>query len=169
MAKIGQLGIGSYVPAHLKGEKKENKKTGRSGAAHFASLVSETDKGQEKQMISSTELNSLEDTKVLEDLIDRLFESGDSLKRSPVEQNLDEYKKNVRVLINFISNKSYNVVREKGIMNPRTFKQKEFVNIDLVDKKLDSLAVYILSRQKNQMEILRRVDEINGLVINVVR
>ena len=58
--------------------------------------------------------------------------------------------------MNFVSNKSYNVVREKGVMNPRTFKQKEFVNIELIDKKLDSLAVYILSRQKNQMEILRR-------------
>ena len=121
------------------------------------------------QMISSAELQSLEDSKVLEELIDRLFESGEALKRAPVEENLEEYKQNIRVLVNFVSNKSYNVTREKGVMNPRTFKQKEFVNIELIDKKLDSLAVYILSRQKNQMEILRRVDEINGLVINVVR
>ena len=37
MAKIGQIGIGSYVPAHLKGEKKEDKKTSRTGASRFSS------------------------------------------------------------------------------------------------------------------------------------
>ncbi|MDC7222604.1 MAG: DUF327 family protein [Spirochaetales bacterium] len=169
MAKIGQLSIGSYIPSQLKGEKKETGKSARSGSSRFSSLVGKTEAGQEVEMIQSSELTPLEDTKVLEDLIDRLFESGENLKRNPIEENLDEYKKNVRVLVNFVSHKSYTVTREKGIMNPRTFKQKEFVNIDLVDKKLDSLAVYILSRQKNQMEILRRVDEINGLGINVVR
>ena len=169
MAKIGQLGIGSYVPAQLKGEKEKDKKTSRTASSRFSAYIDSTEPGAEKQMIASAELGALENPQILEELIDKLFESGENLKRSPVEENLDEYKKNIRVLVNFISNKSYNVVREKGVMNPRTFKQKEFVNIELIDKKLDSLAVYILSRQKNQMEILRRVDEINGLVINVVR
>ncbi len=169
MAKIGQLGIGSYVPAQLKGEKEKDKKTSRTASSRFSAYIDSAEPGAEKQMIASAELGALENPRILEELIDKLFESGENLKRSPVEENLDEYKKNIRVLVNFISNKSYNVVREKGVMNPRTFKQKEFVNIELIDKKLDSLAVYILSRQKNQMEILRRVDEINGLVINVVR
>ncbi|MDC7219308.1 MAG: DUF327 family protein [Spirochaetales bacterium] len=169
MAKIGQLGIGSYIPTQLKSEKKEDRKTGSAKSTGFASLVGATEEGKETEMISSAELSPLENNNALEELIDNLFESGEALKRSPIDENLDQYKRNIRVLLNFVSGKSYDVIREKGVMNPRTFKQKEFVNVELVNKKLDSLAVYILSRQKDQMEILRRVDEINGLVINVVR
>jgi uncharacterized protein len=169
MAKIGQLGIGAYVPTQLRNEKKEDRKRASAGKAAFHSLVNAVEEEHEKLMIRSADLSPLEDPALFEDLIDRLFESGEELKRSPVEENLEEYKKNIRLLLNFVSNKSFNVVREKGVINPRTFKQKEFVNVELIDKKLDSLAVYIISRQKNQLEILRRVDEINGLVINVVR
>ena len=86
-----------------------------------------------------------------------------------MEENFKEYKKNIRILINYVSNKSYNVKKEEGIVNPRTFKQKHYVNMDIINKKLDSLAVYILARQKDQFELLRRVDELNGLLINVVR
>ncbi|MBN2626755.1 MAG: DUF327 family protein [Spirochaetales bacterium] len=169
MAKIGQLGIGAYVPTQLRNEKKEDKKASAPGKAAFHSLINTGEEEHEKLMIGSAELSPLENPALFEDLIDRLFESGEELKRSPVEENLEEYKKNIRLLLNFVSNKSFNVVREKGVINPRTFKQKEFVNVELIDKKLDSLAVYIISRQNNQLEILRRVDEINGLVINVVR
>ncbi len=169
MDKIGQLGIGAYVPAQLRNEKKGEKKISSPGKSAFHSLLGTEGEEKEKLMIGSADLSPLEDSALFENLIDRLFESGEDLKRSPVEENLEEYKKNIRLLLNFVSNKSFTVVREKGVLNPRTFRQKEFVNVELIDKKLDSLAVYILSRQSNQFEILRRVDEINGLVINVVR
>lgn len=172
MAKIGQIGINPYLTAQLKSDNKEKGKTEKSnkaGKSFFSTMIEPQSVGDERLPVEATELLSLDNPEVLESLIDHLFESGDALKRNPVEERLEEYKNNIRILINYVSSKSYQVIREKGVMNPRTFKQKEFVNIELIDKKLDSLAVYILSRQSNQMEILKRVDEINGLIINVVR
>jgi uncharacterized protein YaaR (DUF327 family) len=168
MAKIGQVGIGSYIPTQLKNENK-NKKTEKKGKTHFQTLIDSRNEEKEKILIESAQLGSLDKPEALEELIDHLFESGEELKRLPVEEKFEEYKKNIRILINYVSNKSYNVVKEEGVINPKTFKQKHYVNVELINKKLDSLAVYIISRQKDQFELLRRVDEMNGLLINVVR
>jgi uncharacterized protein YaaR (DUF327 family) len=45
--------------------------------------------------------------------------------------------------------------------------QKQYTLIKVVDTKLEKLASYILSSQKNQIEILRGVDEIYGLLVNL--
>ena len=76
MAKIGQLGIGAYVPAQLKGEKGKDKKTSGTASSRFSAYVDKMEQGSEKQMIGSAELSALDNPQVLEDLIDKLFESG---------------------------------------------------------------------------------------------
>ena len=101
MAKIGQVGIGSYIPTQLKHEKDENKKTEKKGKTHFQALIDSRNDEKEKILIESAQLNSLDQPEALEELIDHLFESGEELKRLPVEVNFEEYKKNIRILINY--------------------------------------------------------------------
>lgn len=168
MAKIGQVGIGSYIPAQLNGENKG--KTEKSRKSRFGNLLTPADGPDgERLPIEAVRLSGLDEEEALEELIDRLFESGEELKRLPVEEKFKEYKENIRILVNYVSQKSYDVVREKGVVNPRNFNRKQYVNVELINNKLDNLAAYILSRQKDQFELLRRVDEINGLIINVIR
>jgi uncharacterized protein YaaR (DUF327 family) len=150
VAKIGQVGIGAYIPAQLNKETDKKEKTEKKRKSHFQSLIDSRNEEKEKILINSIQLQSLDRPEALEELIDHLFESGEELKRLPVEENFKEYKKNVRILINYVSNKSYDVVKEAGVVHPRTFKQKHYVNVELIDKNWIVLPfIYFPARKTN--------------------
>jgi uncharacterized protein YaaR (DUF327 family) len=46
-------------------------------------------------------------------------------------------------------------------------KQKRYTMIRVVNEKLEKLAAGIMQNQYSQMEILRRVEEINGLIVDI--
>ncbi len=54
-----------------------------------------------------------------------------------------------------------------GIKNPKTMQQKKYVIIRIVDDRLESLASHVLKGQADQLEILRRIDEIHGMLVDL--
>jgi len=45
--------------------------------------------------------------------------------------------------------------------------QKKYVIIRVIDEKLEDLAAHVLKSQGEQLDILDRIDEINGLLIDL--
>ena len=57
---------------------------------------------------------------------------------------------------------------KEQISGVNVLKRKRFTVIKVIDQKLESLVWAVLQGQEAQMDILDRVDEINGLVVDVV-
>ncbi|MDA3850168.1 MAG: YaaR family protein [Spirochaetaceae bacterium] len=145
--------------------KEQEKKKDITKTAAFSKVLKKDNQVNTSPEIEFTDLSKSEN---LEAWIDQIFQRGEDLKKDPTLNSLGAYKKAVGHLLKYVVSESYDLQRSKGVMNPRTFKQKEFVNIEIINRKLDSLAVSVLTSQKDQLEILKRVDEINGLIVDCI-
>jgi uncharacterized protein YaaR (DUF327 family) len=118
-----------------------------------------------------TELSALEDLPVSEETIQKLLDdihsAGDDLKNHPLPAEILKYKGAVKNFLRFIVKNSYDV--EKQYIGIGLHKRKEKTLVQVVDKKLDQLAANILAGQASQLEILARLEEITGILIDLLQ
>ncbi len=146
----------------IKGKKKKDRGKKVSGTA-FASLLSST---ETNASTDSTSLSSSEDL-TIEEYLDRIHESGEKLKKNPTYTLIKQYKKAVSGFIQYVIRNSFFVSEE--ISGFSAIKRKRFLLIRVIDQKLEKLASGILQNQKDQLELLKRVEEINGLLVDLLR
>lgn len=160
--------IGSTLDTRLKRKKDDEKpKTAKPGKAAFRTSL-------DKASLESTSAGSLniagfpqlDGTESLESLLDDVHETGEALKKDPVFGPLSEYKDSVRRFLRYVLENGMEVGEVTGVRNPKTMQQKKYVVLRIVDDRLESLASHVLKGQANQLEILRRVDEIHGMLVD---
>jgi hypothetical protein len=61
------------------------------------------------------------------------------------------------------------LIVEENVSGRNVLNRKKFALIKVIDEKLERLALGILQTQKDQFDILARVDEINGLLVDLLR
>jgi uncharacterized protein YaaR (DUF327 family) len=103
----------------------------------------------------------------VEALLDRVHESGDRLKDNPGVDLVQAYKKAVRDFVHHVVEKSFAV--EEQSSGGSILKRKKFYRIAVIDESLERLAAEILRNQRDKLEILRRVDEINGMLVDLLQ
>ena len=161
--------IGSSLDTRVKKKKDSEKSSGgRTSRTSFGRVldtaVGETGKGI---LAGPGELPPLDGTETVEGLLDDVHEAGDALKRDPVFGPLKEYKRAVQRFLRYVLDNGLETGEAVGIRNPRTMQQKKYVIVRVIDEKLESLAVHVLKGQSDQLEILRRIDEIHGLLVDL--
>ena len=101
----------------------------------------------------------------LRSLVDAVYTAGDALKKNPYTEDFLTYKTALSHFIRFVVQNSYDIElheRRKG-------KKKQIVmNVQVINKKLDDLAADILYNQADQLKILAKIDESNGIVVNLL-
>jgi uncharacterized protein len=102
----------------------------------------------------------------LEELLDAVHSSGDELKRNPTVGAIQGYKAAVRGFLDFIVKNVFSVEERTSGFN--ILKRKKFTLVSVVDQKLEQLAAGILRNQHDQLEVLRRIDEISGLLVDLL-
>jgi len=102
----------------------------------------------------------------LEELLDEIHEVGDQLKGSANMLNIKKYRNAVKAFLEFVVNTMFRV--EKKVSGVNVLKKKRLTLIRTVDRRLESLVAAILSGQAEQLDILSRVDEINGLIVDII-
>jgi len=114
-------------------------------------------------------------------LMDEVRSSGDILKSRPFPEEIMRYKQAVRGFINYVVQNSYSIGREDGIPNflkpgfkgrrgtPEAMKGKEYTKIQVIDRKLEDLAAMLLTSQVRQMELVSRLEEIRGLLVDLLQ
>jgi uncharacterized protein YaaR (DUF327 family) len=60
------------------------------------------------------------------------------------------------------------VAVEETTSGVNIMKRKRFTLVKVIDEKLEALAASILAAQKEQMSILAQIDQINGLLVDLV-
>lgn len=144
-----------------KGKRKKDKKL--NTVKSFSSVLEESENTAAAYNLSAGEVVSHEK---LEEILDDLYQLGESLKKEQTVSNLKKYRESIRHFFKYVVTNGIEAEKIAGIRNPRTMEQKQYTLLKVVDSKLEKLAVYILSSQKNQIDILKGVDEIYGLLVN---
>lgn len=109
---------------------------------------------------------SVEDAVVF--LKDRVTTSGDRLVDSMTEDAFVEYRRAVSQLMKYVVKYSFEIEQLAGRRNRRTNKERIFVQVRIIDEKLNNLAAEILANQADTFLLLKRVEEIRGLLVDVL-
>jgi uncharacterized protein YaaR (DUF327 family) len=112
--------------------------------------------------------------KAVETLKDALDSTGDALKDAPTADNFTAYKKAIKNFVSYVADKNYELqestvtmrVTEHGV---RQTKQKKLVLIKTIDEKLDRLAQDVLFNHADKLQLLAKIEEIHGIVIDLLR
>ncbi|MDR0589088.1 MAG: DUF327 family protein [Spirochaetaceae bacterium] len=165
-----------YSPQQGDAKKARDKaRTGQIGASRFFTLLEEAAEPMEapQEYVPSDE--------AIQELLDAVHSSGDDLKKKPFPEEIKRYKRAVRNFLHYVVENSYGVEKQIGIPNslkpgftgprgsPRALERKSYMMIQVVDQKLERLAAGILAGQVTQLEILAKVDEITGILVNLLR
>jgi len=102
----------------------------------------------------------------LEALLDEVYTSGQDLARNPSPENIIAYKKAVGRFIRQVVEGSVEIAETEGRMR-KDMKKPKYALLHVVDEKLEKLGAYVLSNQKDRLEILRKVDELHGLLVDL--
>ena len=102
----------------------------------------------------------------LEALLDNVHELGEKLKENASFQTVRECRQAVRDFLSYVLRHSLTVEQHES--NPNVLKRKRFTLIKVIDQKLERFAAGIIQNQRAQLDILRQIDEISGLLIDLL-
>ncbi len=160
MARIDSLGEPS---SWLIPEKKKAGKKDKAQRKTFSELVESAEQGEGAEQ---EDLSDSERRRGLEELLDGVFASGDALKKTPTMDTIREYRHTVKSFVKFVVQHSIRV--EETTSGANIMKRKRFTLVRVMDEKLDALAASVLAGQKEQISILAQIDQINGLLVDLV-
>jgi len=114
-------------------------------------------------------------------LMDEVRDAGDMLRNRPLPDEIMRYKQAVRNFLNYIVQNVYSKEYEEGLPaflkpgfkgrrgTPEAMEGKEYVKIQVIDKKLEELAVMLITSQARQLELTSRLEEIKGLLVDLLQ
>ncbi len=102
----------------------------------------------------------------LEALLDEVYSTGQELARNPSPENIVAYKKSVGRFVRQVVDGAVEIVESEGRLR-KDMKKPKYALLHIVDEKLERLGAYVLSNQKDKLEILRKVDELHGLLVDL--
>jgi uncharacterized protein YaaR (DUF327 family) len=134
---------------------------------------------------SETELGPLRDVPVSDEAVSRLMDdvrsAGDDLRKRPFSDEILHYKRAVRDFMHYVVENGYAVDIQEGLPNylkpgyrgargsAESQDRKGYIQVQVVDKKLEDLAALLISGQMNQLELASRLEEIKGLLVNILK
>jgi len=101
------------------------------------------------------------------ELLDSVHAAGEDLRRDPNPERIKAYKSAVRNFVHYVVERAYDVVEKSSGGN--ILKRKKFTTVVIIDERLERLAADVLSAQRDKLDILRRLDEIHGLLVDLLR
>lgn len=116
--------------------------------------------------VSQEQSISLTEEEYLEKLQDDVHHAGDALSDAVSSENILLYKNAIKNFVNYVLNRAYrieNVVTSS--LNPA--RKKAWTIVKVINKKLDTLVSDLMFNQLKKMEILQRIDEIKGLIVDL--
>jgi uncharacterized protein YaaR (DUF327 family) len=145
----------------------ETRKPGGKGAVKknaFSRLLErqEVQEAEETSALGDYPLSE----EALQELLDDVHSAGDALRLRPLAEEIRQYKQAVRQFLHYVVANGYSVKTESYLFN---HEKRRKVQIEVVDRKLEQLAAGILSGQLGQVDILARLDEITGLLVDLLQ
>lgn len=147
-------------------EEEDQKRTGTT--RRFERVLAENADQTEKNAHNSlpSHLASLPPGQIVSALLDEVHSTGDLLRDNQSPDHIKAYKRAVTQFVRYVVDRSYALVETTSGVN--ILKRKKFLQVEVIDQKLEQLAAGVLSGQRNQMTLLARIEEINGLLVDLM-
>jgi hypothetical protein len=115
-------------------------------------------------ILSETEYKISE--REIKKLLDEILNSGNRFVKSPTQINLKNYKHSIKEFLKKIEKKLYKVKEDIDMDNetPRLH-----VIAEVVDNKIKEITDSLMNKEKNTLFYASRVEEINGLLLDLYR
>ena len=107
-----------------------------------------------------------EHARTLEGLLDEVHESGEALLQSQSLDNIRKYRQAVRAFLDHVLNRMLAV--EEQVSGGSVLRRKRFTQVKVIDGKLERLAAEVLQSQGKQLDLLEKINEIQGLLIDLM-
>lgn len=150
------------------GRAHEGKKKEKQGIRPFDRLVKDelAETERDEPAFIPPHLAGLPPEKILEALMDDVHSSGDTLKERQTPETIIAYKNAVKSFVRYVVDRAYTVSETTSGGN--ILKRKKFFQVQVIDEKLEQMAAGILSGQRNQLSLLGKIEEINGLLVDLM-
>ena len=128
--------------------------------------ASESVKSSDNKFLDT--LQEVHDTNIkekLDKLLGQIDKQGEKLSRKRTFKELVRYKKMVQQFIKEAVEKMYKVKEEFSTYGSGNHKVYNLV--EKVDESLEELTELVLDKQSTQMEILDRLDEVRGMLVDI--
>jgi len=129
-----------------------SKRQKRSNVERTFSEVLETEKVETRDIDLATALEEVD-------------EYARRLKESPVMENLLRYKRRVRAILRFLVQQSYDV--QENTVYDLYGRRRLLVLVESIDQKLEELTWDFLNKQSSSLDLVSRLDEIRGLLLDL--
>jgi len=176
MDKIDSSAISSLFPSFQPGLKAETKKTKTKDELRgtkktfFSEIMGDFLPGTEE--LGPIKILAPSENAVAE-LMDAVHSAGSELKERPFPEEIIRFKRAVRNFVHYVVENSYEVEKVQG-MKKKTVVRGEtrwlptrHHQVKVIDQKLEELAAWILSKQTSQLEMVSKLDEITGLLVDL--
>lgn len=130
------------------------------------SIASEAkiDKGFKFTLLSQIDQSELQDK--LREMVEGITNQGQKISQHMDIRDLKVYRSMISNFINEVVANSHKFSRENFL--DKRGRHRVYGIVRLVDNKLDELAKELISSEKNQVNILERIGEIQGLVLDII-
>jgi uncharacterized protein YaaR (DUF327 family) len=130
-------------------------------------------------------LGPVPDLPVSEETLNRLMDdvrsAGDELRNRPFPGEILSFKKAVRNFMFYVVENGYQVHESAGVPKflkpgfkgargtPESQERRVYVQVQVIDKKLEDMAAMILTSQMDRLELAARLEEITGLLVDLLQ
>ncbi|BBE31389.1 hypothetical protein OSSY52_15300 [Tepiditoga spiralis] len=104
--------------------------------------------------------------KELKKLVDSILDLGNRFVRSPTQRNLKEYKRSIKEYLKKIEKSIYKV--REGLNLDDDIPRLHII-AEVVDQKIQSITDAIMNKEKDTLFYASKVEEINGLLLDLYR
>lgn len=118
---------------------------------------------------SAEELSNSESTGTdaeLEILLDAVHQAGEALGGSPTMHHIKDYRSSIQEFLRHATKRLLEL--ENRVSGFNVLKRKRFTLIKIVNEKVEKLIQEVLRGQQEKLAILERVNEIGGLLIDLI-
>ena len=98
-------------------------------------------------------------------LMSKIDEQGQKIAKHMDIRDMKQYRSLVKEFVNEVVNRSHQFSRENFL--DRRGRHRVYGMVKLVDKNLDELAEALVADEKDHLDILGRVDEIRGMLLDI--
>ena len=114
-------------------------------------------------LISNIEEKDLQEK--LGNMMQEITEQGEKIAKHMDIKDMRKYRELVKGFLNEVVNRSHKFSRENFL--DRRGRHRVYGIVKLVDKNLDELAGELVKEDKNHLEIVGRIDDIRGLLLDI--
>ena len=122
-----------------------------------------TDSSFKFTLISNIEEKDLQEK--LGSMMEQIIEQGEKIAKHMDIKDMRKYRELVKGFLNEVVNRSHKFSRENFL--DRRGRHRVYGIVKLVDKNLDELAGELVKEEKNHLEIVGRIDDIRGLLLDI--